>query len=303
MNDDRHFHLGLIGFPLGHSFSPALHAAAFESCVLQGDYKLWPIAPIPEGEEPLQELIDKVQHEEIHGLNITIPHKQNVIPFLDQLTPSARKIGAVNTIYQQDGKLIGENTDAQGFLKDLKSNMMHDPDNKQALVLGAGGSSRAVTYALSRTGWKVVVAARRIEQAEELAFSLSDKDYDITTIHFSPNNLESIQASLIVNTTPLGMSPNITHSPWPTNLPFPENCSIYDLVYNPAKTCFVEQAQTFGLDTASGLGMLVEQAALSFEIWTGHSPSRTAMKNAAIAQFKNNFLKEENHDTSIPIIR
>ena len=103
---------------------------------------------------------------------------------------------------------------------------------------------------------------------------------------FTPKHFQSIQPGLIVNTTPIGMSPNTSNSPWPSELPFPENCLIYDLVYNPAQTTLIEQAQTSGLNAANGLGMLFEQAALSFELWTGHSPSREAMKIAALSQYQ-----------------
>src|ERR1044071_4639542 len=165
------FKLGLIGYPLSHSLSPQLHTAALRSCSLKGGYSLFPIPP--EDEQGLKDLLKRVRAGELQGLNVTIPHKQNVIPFLDELTPTAQAIGAVNTIYLYNNRLIGENTDAPGFLSDLhgflgdqKSSTVHC---LSSLVLGAGGSARAIVYALLHHGWDVTIAARRREQAKQLA--------------------------------------------------------------------------------------------------------------------------------------
>jgi shikimate dehydrogenase len=267
------FHLGLLGYPLSHSLSPKIHTAALQSCGLEGDYSLFPIQP--EDKKGLQDLLSRVCSGEIHGLNVTIPHKQNLIPFLDELTPTAQAIGAVNTIYLHKNKLIGENTDASGFLSDLKKFLTTETQSHgdlNALVLGAGGSARAVMYALINDGWNVTIAARRIEQARELANSFSNYQVRITSI----GNLQSPVSNidLIVNTTPLGMSPDVDQSPLPENLSLPRHVSIYDLVYNPGETQLVKDARTQGLSATTGLGMLIEQATLSFEIWTGCKPSR-----------------------------
>lgn len=162
--------LGLIGYPLGHSLSPKIHAAALKACGLEGQYSLFPIAP--EDKQGLKDLLARVRAGEITGLNVTIPHKQNVIEFMDELTPTTQAIGAVNTIYMRENKLIGDNTDAPGFLSDLKrvSNSSFSIPHS-ALVLGAGGSARAVVYALANDGWNVTIAARKIEQAQHLAAS------------------------------------------------------------------------------------------------------------------------------------
>lgn len=263
--------LGLTGYPLGHSLSPRIHRAALDACGLKGTYSLFPIDP--NDKQGLKNLLDRLRSEEITGLNITIPHKQNVIPFLDELTPTAQTIGAVNTVYLQDNRLIGDNTDASGFLKDLKKILTTEPlrhREKKALVLGAGGSARAVVSALTNDGWEVTLTARRVEQAEQIAArfeGVNVQEWNIQT--FQHSNLQ-----LIVNTTPVGMTPHIDHSPWPENIPFPTRAAIYDLVYNPHQTKLVRDACAQGLPAATGLGMLVEQAALSFEIWTGCKPPR-----------------------------
>ena len=276
-------HLGLIGYPLGHSLSPRIHEAALNSCGLSGSYSLFPVPP--EDKQKLKDLLGRVRSGEIEGLNVTIPHKQNVIEFLDGLTPSARSIGAVNTIYRRESKLLGENTDAPGFLSDLKKLLITESSRlgeKKALVLGAGGSARAVVYALVNDGWNVTIAARRVEQAEQLASSLTTYHVPITTFSLSDLAPASHQSpvSLIVNTTPIGMTPNVDQTPWPQDVPFPAHATIYDLVYNPRQTRLVRDACSQGLPATTGLGMLVEQAALAFETWTGHKPSRAILFEA-----------------------
>jgi shikimate dehydrogenase len=265
--------LGLIGYPLSHSLSPVIQTAALQSCGLEGDYSLFPIQP--EDKQGLKDLLDRVRRGEIRGLNVTIPHKQNVIEFLDGLTPTANAIGAVNTIYQQSSKLMGDNTDAPGFLSDLKRFLTTEilrHGESRALVLGAGGSARAVIYALLQDGWEVTIAARRMEQVQQLRNSFPDHTLHITDFAFS--NIDISGISLIVNTTPVGMTPNVDQSPWPDNLPFPAGAGIYDLVYNPRETRLVRDARSQGRPATTGLGMLIEQAALAFEIWTDHFPSR-----------------------------
>ncbi len=259
-------HLGLIGYPLGHSLSPKIHGAALNACGIEGDYSLFPIAP--EDKTALAELISRVRAGEMTGLNVTIPHKQNVIEFMDELTPTAKSIGAVNTIYLRQKKLIGDNTDAVGFLKDL-NHLRMEAREKNALVLGAGGSARAVIHALSNDRWNISLYARRSEQAQELARTFNNSM--LITNDLSKIELSNI--SLIVNTTPVGMSPDTDQSPWPVGLAFPK-AAIYDLVYNPRETKLVKDACAQGLKTTTGLGMLVEQAALAFELWTGCNPPR-----------------------------
>ena len=280
----HHFQLGLIGYPLSHSLSPKIQAAALQACGLEGDYSLFPIHP--DDKQGLEDLLARVRSGEIHGLNVTIPHKQNVIPFLDELTSTAKSIGAVNTIYLKNSKLIGDNTDAPGFLIDLKRALKFSREAFRlplsALILGAGGSARAVVYALVKDGWNVTIAARRMEQAQQLTDSFTDYQLRITAMEINPTNLQSpiSNISLIVNTTPLGMAPNTDQSPWPENLPFPPHAAIYDLVYNPRETKLMQDACRQGLQAITGLGMLIEQAALSFEIWTGQSPSREIMRTS-----------------------
>lgn len=267
--------LGLIGFPLGHSLSPKLHQAALAACDLTGEYLLYPVAP--DDRDGLAALLERVRSGELDGLNVTIPHKENVIPLVDELTPSAQAIGAVNTIMQRDGKLAGHNTDAPGFLSDLARSLA--PAGKKALVFGSGGGARAVIYALLEQAWDVTIAALVMEQAEALADSFGRAALP-GSIVCTPNAAVAIHldgVGLIVNASPVGMFPNVDASPWPEGLAFPDGAAVYDLVYNPRETQFVRQARRAGLRAATGLGMLVEQAALSFECWTGRIPPREVM--------------------------
>ncbi|MBK6645922.1 MAG: shikimate dehydrogenase [Anaerolineales bacterium] len=269
------YQLGLIGYPLGHSLSPKIHTAALSAFNLQGNYSLFPIHP--DDKQELFNLLTRVRAGEIHGLNVTIPHKQNVIGFMDELTQTAKSIGAVNTIYMRDDKLIGDNTDAPGFLSDLKrvSNSSFIIPHS-ALVLGAGGSARAVVYALLNDGWNVTIAARRIEQAQKLADSFTNYQLPITNLADFP----LLTFHLLVNTTPLGMTPNIETSPLPENTVLSKRTFVYDLVYNPRETKLVRDARAQGLNASTGLGMLIEQAALAFEKWTGHNPPRDILYQA-----------------------
>lgn len=264
--------LGLIGYPLAHSLSPQLHSAALQAAGLAGEYALYPIRPLPDGQAELTSLLLRLWRGEVQGLNVTIPHKQTVLPLLDQLTPAAQAIGAVNTLWSEAGVLWGDNTDAPGFMADLRRFLGKAYGRlPYALVLGAGGSARAVAYGLAQDGWTVMVAARRREQATDLAQRLSSVAAgSVTAVALSAHTLPDIAAGmgLIVNTTPLGMTPNVNRSPWPEGITWPEGTAVYDLVYNPRETRLVQQARAAGARATTGMGMLSEQAALSFTRWT-----------------------------------
>jgi shikimate dehydrogenase len=298
--------LGLVGYPLHHSLSPHLHHAALRALTIPGEYKLFPVLPFPKGSQEMSRLLSMLRDGELLGLNVTIPHKQTLMPLLDGLTSEASEIGAVNTIFCQDERLIGDNTDAPGFWVDINkilqvSNSIPQEDSssitRRALVLGAGGSARAVVYTLVQHGWEVVVAARRLEQAQELAahfqrlpindpkaggsnqWSAIKGQPVVGSIHFEKSPILELvsQVNLIVNATPIGMWPEVEKSPWPEDIPLPSGAMVYDLVYNPAETMLVRQARNEGLMAKNGLGMLVEQAALAFERWLGQTAPRQAM--------------------------
>jgi shikimate dehydrogenase len=274
--------LGLTGYPLAHSFSPQLHEVALQACGLKGEYRLYPMHPDdPAG---LGALLDNVRKGRLHGLNVTIPHKRSVLRFLDEVSETAMAIGAVNTIYVREGVLVGENTDADGFMADLERCKINSEKREllakgpqKALILGAGGSARAVTYALVRAGWQVCVAARRLEQAQALQQAISEK---VEVIALESEALADRPVDLVVNTTPLGMGERAGESVWPAGVQLPDMAFIYDLVYNPAETALMRDAMQAGLRCVNGLGMLVEQARLAFRIWTGREVYREVMERA-----------------------
>ncbi len=263
--------LGLIGFPLVHSLSPVLHQAALRAAGLEGSYSLYAVES--HNTDRLRELIDCVRTRDLTGLNVTIPHKRSLLPLLDALTSSARMICAVNTIYSLNGRVIGDNTDAPGFARDLDR---FEATPASALVLGAGGAARAVAYALCNRACAVSVAARDIRQAQQLAGEFAG----VTPLHLDADSLAGVHADLVVNATPVGMFPNLGETVWPADLPFPAGAMIYDLVYNPMETQLVRSARAAGLRAVTGLGMLIEQAALSFELWTGTHVQRDVLMDA-----------------------
>ncbi|MBS1249311.1 MAG: Shikimate dehydrogenase (NADP(+)) [Chloroflexi bacterium] len=277
------YELGLIGYPIHASLSPKIHKAALEETGLAGHYRLYPVPP---GEpHALADMLERVRAGEIHGLNVTIPHKQAVIPLLDELSETAAAIGAVNTISLKNGQLRGDNTDAQGFWHDLQNLLREDkmghkpsqppPGPPQALILGAGGAARAVAYALLQNQWTVTVAARRFEQAQSLANHYACHNTRqaprISSSKYQASQLADLlpALSLLVNATPVGMKAHAPGSPWPEGLPLPPMAAVYDLIYNPPRTHLMRDAELAGLRVRGGMGMLVEQALIAFEIWTG----------------------------------
>lgn len=267
--------LALFGYPLSHSVSPAMHNAALAELGLAD----WQYEAVPVPPEGLAEAVGRLRGAEYGGANVTVPHKQAVVALIDGVTPVAHAIGAVNTIVKQDGRLIGHNTDAAGLLADLYAFNVH-LSKRPALVLGAGGSARAVVAALAGMGAQVRVMARRAEQAEALRGVAPLQAFEWTPLGLLA---ASDNVALIVNTTPLGMTPKTDASPWLAGMPFPPGAFVYDLVYNPADTLFVRQARADGLRASTGLGMLVEQGALALELWTGRSAPRGVMRRAAEA--------------------
>jgi shikimate dehydrogenase len=281
-----YYSLGLVGYPLEHSLSPRLHMAALQDLHLAGEYLLYPI----EHPSDLQDILGEMRSGKIHGLNVTIPYKEVILSLLDDLSPAAQAIGAVNTVSQQDGNLLGDNTDARGFYADMERlgwSKIDKPD-RYALVLGAGGSARAIVYALANAGWRITISARRQEQAATLvkliqrSTELTSNYGELSKITLDKESIANLnpRPSLIINTTQVGMYPQVDASPWPEGLDFSPQAAVYDLIYNPAETALMRAAQRMGLQVANGIGMLVEQAALSLEIWTGLATPRQVMHHA-----------------------
>lgn len=258
------FALGLTGFPLAHSRSPELHAEFLRAAGLTGEYRLYPAQA-----DELPALLARLRTGQMHGLNITIPHKQAVIPLLDELTPTARAIGAVNTIYRREDKLVGENTDAPGFWDSLPESVR--ARSGSALIFGAGGSARAVAYALALHGWQVRVSARRAEQAQKLIAEMQPLlPITLETLDWEERGAPWNLPDLLVNCTPLGMYPDSQECPFPEDAPLPASAHIYDLIYNPQETRLLTRAKAQGLTYQNGWQMLVEQARRAFNQWTAN---------------------------------
>lgn len=265
---------GVFGWPVAHSLSPVMHNTAFADLGLDWCYVPFAVAP-----GSLPQAVAAIRALGIHGVNITVPHKQAIIPLLDQLTPEARAIGAVNTIITAEAGLLGHNTDAAGFRCSLlQANF--EVRGKRVLVFGAGGAARAIVYALQREGAYITLLNRTRERAVDLANTLPG---DITVGPLDPETVQTWAAKtqLVVNTTSVGMWPLVDASPWPESVPFPGHALLYDLVYNPRRTRLVNQALQAGASFIDGLWMLVHQGAEAFYLWTGKHPNTELMYRAA----------------------
>ncbi|WP_285906066.1 shikimate dehydrogenase [Pseudodesulfovibrio pelocollis] len=246
---------GIIGWPLGHTLSPALHNWGFTSLGLDATYEAWPTKP-----DGLADFVARVRAQSIRGVSVTIPHKRAVMPLLDRLTERARAVGAVNTLYWEDGLLCGENTDVTGVAAPLRT---MDALPGTALVLGAGGAARAAVAALRELGVpEILVANRTPDKARDLARQLSAR-----AVAWEARMDQG--AGLVCNTTPLGMTGDmIDATPWDA-LRFTPGMIAYDIVYNPLRTRFLREAEAAGCITVSGLEMFLHQGLAQFRLWTG----------------------------------
>jgi shikimate dehydrogenase len=270
--------VGLIGHPVEHSLSPIMHNNAFTALNLN-----WCYVPLLVHPKRLGEAVAGLRALGFAGANVTVPHKESVLPLLDHVTPEAQAIGAVNTITMREG-LIGYNTDWQGFLTALSEGGF-DPQGKRAVVLGAGGAARAVVYALAQAGAQVAVLNRTPSRAQALVqdFSPLFPHRSLVSLPFTLQALEeqTTEAHLLVNATPVGMWPEIDKSLWLEDVAFPGHLTVFDLVYNPRQTKLLQQARQAGAKGIGGLGMLVHQGAAAFELWTGEKAPVETMYDAA----------------------
>lgn len=270
--------LCVIGWPIAHSLSPAMQNAAIRAAGLDYAYTAMPVRP-----EALPEAVAGLRSLGFRGFNVTIPHKTAILPLLDGADEDARRIGAVNTVVcEADGRLLGYNTDAAGFLNGL-SGAGVDAAGRYAVVFGAGGAARAALWGLRKAGAQAAVAVRDAAKARA---ALSDMPGAADEI-FSWNDEAATarvtaRASLFVNATPLGMTPHTDEAP-PVDWRFvaPE-AFFYDIVYTPSRTRFLREAEARGHRVLNGAAMLVGQGAAAFERWTGVRPDTAAMEEALL---------------------
>ena len=276
---------GVIGTPLGHTVSPALFKAAFDAAGIDAMYEAWDTPG-----DVLEGRINSLRGGDFLGANVTIPHKQAVIPYLDSMSDVATKAGAVNTIVHANGKLTGDNTDVAGFARSLREDSGFDPKGKLAVLLGSGGAARAVALALIEAGASIIyVVGRQPRKVDAMVVALKPLTRTGTTITWAywgdGSFLTAVnRADLIVNCTPIGAAGSETAGTvaMDASLIQPKTL-VFDLVYNPAETPLTAAAKARGATAASGLGMLVYQAAESFKLWTGKDADTRAMFAAARA--------------------
>ncbi len=271
---------GLIGDPVEHSMSPVMHNAAFREIGIDYLY-----LPFRVKKEELSKAIEGMRALNMRGLNVTIPHKVAVLQFLDELDNLAEKIGAVNTIVNDDGVLKGYNTDGAGFLQALLEKGI-GPEGKNIVILGAGGASRAISFTLADRGAHLVILNRLLELdwAKELASRISQTfAQEVTALELNRENLARVldKTDILVNATSVGMSPNTDETPFDSDLLRPD-IIVYDIVYNPIKTRLLREAEMIGAKTIDGIDMLIWQGAIAFEKWTGQKAPVKLMKQEAI---------------------
>ena len=258
---------GVIGDPIEHSMSPAMHNAAFQKLGLDYVY-----LPFRVRREELDKAVKGVRALNIRGLNVTIPHKVAVIQFLDELDSLAEKIGAVNTIVNDNGVLRGYNTDATGFLRALVERGIN-PKGENVVILGAGGASRAISFILAEKGANLTILNRLLELdwAKELSGRISQIfKREVSALELNRENLVAAleKADILINATSIGMSPNVDETLVTSKLIRPA-LVVFDIVYNPIKTRLLREAEEAAVETIGGLEMLLWQGALAFEKWTG----------------------------------
>ncbi|MFX1258561.1 MAG: shikimate dehydrogenase [Promethearchaeota archaeon] len=268
----------LIGYPVEHSMSPTMWNPALHELGLDYIYVAFDVHP-----DNLKEAVEGFRALEIKGINVTIPHKEKIIPFLDEIEEVALKIGAINTIKNDDGYLKAKNTDAGGARKSLLDAGCII-SGKKILILGSGGVARALCYILSEEADDIVLTDILEEKAITLANEVKEK-MDANIIGKLSNETiikEEIEdANILINATPIGMYPRINVTPIPKKL-LQSDLFVFDVVYNPLETLLMKEAAEIGCKTLGGLDMLVNQGVLAFEWWTGKTPNSTLMKNKII---------------------
>lgn len=255
----------VIGDPISHTASPKMHNAAYLELGIDACYVAFKV-----DSDNVQKALDGIRTLGIGGINVTVPHKEAALPFLDEIDPLANAIGAVNTIINHDGKLKGYNTDGLGFILSLQEDKQYHVAGKTIAILGCGGSAKAIAYTLLLAKpAKLLLLNRTLSKAQTLAAQLPP----VTTIESHPLDQTDIlkNCDLIINTTSVGLAPNLDDSPISDFSWAHEGQLVVDIIYNPPQTAFLRQAKAKGADTHNGAGMLAGQGMLAFEKFTGQS--------------------------------
>ncbi len=274
---------GIIGNPVTHTLSPLLHNTAFREMGLNCIY-----LPFHVNNTELSAAINGIRAINIHGFNVTMPHKLTIIPLIDQLDPLAMRIGAVNTVTNCEGKLTGYNTDATGFIRALLDNGV-DPRGKKVVVFGAGGVSRAICFALAEQKCEIVIVNRTVDKARKLANMVSIvASRRVKSFNVSEETLDKslYEADIIVNATSIGMDETIGKSVLAAGL-LRSSMVVFDTIYHPIETQLIKDAKKIGAQVIGGLDMLLWQGAIAFKIWTGLDAPFELIKNELTRVLKN----------------
>ena len=270
--------LGVIGFPIKHSMSPIMFNPALQELGLDYIYVAFDVRP-----DNLERAIDGIRSLDIKGVNVTIPHKKAIMKHLDEVNPLALKIGAINTIKNEEGILKARNTDAGGVKKSFLEQGLKI-SGKNVLILGSGGVSRAIAYILAEESNKIILTDLIEKRAKLLANEIKNSmKVDIEGYLSTKDTTEKFikNADILINATPTGMFPNVDETPVPKNL-LHDDLFVFDVVYNPLETTLMKQAKEIGCETLGGLDMLVNQGILAFEWWLNKKPSKNLMKNKIV---------------------
>lgn len=271
---------GLLGSPVEHSLSPAMMTAAFDARAIDAAYLAFDVRP-----DGLAAAVAGLRTLGARGVNVTLPHKEAVVPLVDELASSARAVGAVNTIVNERGRLVGHNTDASGFVEALRE-AGADPRDGHAVLLGAGGSARAVAAGLARAGASsITIAGRAVARAQQIAEALAAQHPGprLRAASLEAAGLCEPQTSLVVNCTPAGMQGGPDGDALAAGVPLhalARDAVVVDLVYRPSETPLLRRAAGQGLRTVGGLTMLLHQGAAAFQLWTGRAAPLEAMRRA-----------------------
>ncbi|QNU65403.1 shikimate dehydrogenase [Ruminiclostridium herbifermentans] len=260
---------GILGDPIEHTKSPFIHNTLFKQFNINAIY-----IPIHVNEVCLENVINGLKAQNISGFNVTVPHKKSIIKYLDDISHDALLMGAVNTVKNIQGRLKGYNTDAEGFVRDFKEGLDTNFKDKRVMILGAGGTARALAVKLASEGIEHLTLVNRTEENAKNITELIKNNYGGIASYMLPDSTKLFdqmsQSHIIINTTPAGMSTYLDSTPFNIDYVFDKNQVVYDVVYSPEKTKFLLQAESYGCKTRNGFGMLINQGVSAFEIWTGN---------------------------------
>lgn len=271
----------LIGQPVEHSFSPSIHNCLFEKYDINSKYICFDVY-----KDFLKEAVNSIKALKIKGANVTVPHKVDIMDYLDEIDINANLIGAVNTIKNDNGKLIGYNTDGIGFVNSV-IDKGYKIENKKVMILGAGGAARSIAVEIANNNAQSIeIRNRSIDKAQSIA-NIIKENFKSTAetgdVNITKKDLENID--ILINTTSLGMSPNVDQIPIDETIKIDKDILVCDIVYNPKETRFLKWAKENELETLGGIDMLINQALEGFYIWTGVRPDKECLSEVEQLRF------------------